>query len=64
MKTTFNEDLELAKSGKWDEAWKVAQQDEDLNPGVTKEQWIAFAKNVILQREEHEKQVMPEAYYS
>ena len=51
MKTTLNQALEIAETGNWDKAWKVAQEDEGLNPTTTKAQWIAFAKNAIARRE-------------
>jgi len=47
MKLTFVEATEILKTGNEQAAWELAQQDEGLLPGVTKEQWLAFAYNVI-----------------
>ena len=50
MKTTLNQALEILKNGNEQEAWEVAQQDEGLNEGVTKEQWLEFAYGVLARR--------------
>jgi len=47
---TLNQALEILENGNEDKAWEVAQQDEGLNAGVTKEQWLAFAYKVIENR--------------
>ncbi len=56
MKTTLNQALEILKNGNEQEAWEVAQQDEGLNEGVTKEQWLDFANKAIARREAEENQ--------
>ena len=41
---TANQARDILKNEKnEDKAWKAAQQDEGLNEGVTKEQWLAWA---------------------
>ena len=47
MKTTLIEAKEIAKTGNMDKAWEVAKQDEGLNEGVTKEQWIDWMHNLL-----------------
>jgi hypothetical protein len=47
MKRTFNEAKSLASSGKWHEAWKVAQADEGLNHGVTFEEWKTYLQGKL-----------------
>ncbi len=57
MKLTFIEAVEELKIGNEQTAWELAQQDDGLLPGTTKEQWLAFANNVIendkLRSDEH-----------
>ena len=55
MKMTLNEALELAKAGKWDEAWKVAKRDEGLPAETTFEQWREFAVRALARREEESR---------
>ena len=47
MKLTFIEATEILKTGNEQAAWEMAQQDDGLLPGVTQEQWLAFAYGVI-----------------
>ena len=49
-KMNLNEALEILGNGNEDKAWEVAQQDEGLNEGVTKEQWLDFAYKAIERR--------------
>ena len=51
MNMTLNQALETAKSGNWEKAWEIAQQDEGLLPTVKKETWVEFAKKAIARRE-------------
>lgn len=50
MKITFNQAVEILMAGDENKAWEVAQQDDGLLPGVTREQWLEFAKGVIERR--------------
>ena len=52
MVTTLNQALEIAKTGNWNQAWEIAQQDEGMLPGTKKEAWIDFAKKALIRREE------------
>lgn len=47
MTRTHNEAIALFQAGSIDKAWEIAQKDEGLNEGVTKEQWTAFASRSI-----------------
>lgn len=47
---TFTTALELLKNGNEDAAWAVAQMDEGMNPGVTKEAFLAYAERCIEQQ--------------
>lgn len=49
MHLTHLDAMALARAGDWDGAWQMAQQDDGLLPEVTREQWIAFARNLIAQ---------------
>jgi hypothetical protein len=46
----FNQSIELAAAGKWDDAWLVARSDDGLAEGVTREQWTAYAIKCIRNR--------------
>ena len=59
MKLTFVEATEILKTGNEQAAWELAQQDDGLLPGTTKEQWLAMAYNVI---EQDAKRADREAY--
>ncbi len=50
MRTTLNDALEMAKIGDWNRAWVIAQQDDGLLEGVTKERWIQWAKKILCER--------------
>ncbi len=44
MKMTFIDAVKiLAKGGGEDEAWELAQKDQGLKKGTTKEEWLNFA---------------------
>ncbi len=58
MHITLNEALDALRTGDEDTAWEIAQQDEGLNPGVTKEQWLAWAYKIPW--EGNWEQVLPE----
>lgn len=47
MTRTHNEAIALLQTGNVDKAWEVAQKDEGLNKGVTKEVWVVFAERCI-----------------
>jgi len=47
MTRTHNEAIALFQAGNIDKAWEVAQKDEGLNEGVTKEAWVSFATRSI-----------------
>ena len=59
MKLTFVEATEILKTGNEQAAWELAQQYDGLLPGVTKDQWLAMAYNVI---EQDAKRADREAY--
>ncbi len=47
MKLTLNDALTELKNGNVDSAWEIAQQDDGLNKGVTKEDWLSFAYKTL-----------------
>lgn len=47
MKLTFIEAVQTLKTGNEQAAWEIAQQDDGLLTGITKEQWLTFAYGVI-----------------
>lgn len=54
MKTTYIEAKKVAETGDFDKAWEIAQQDEGLRSGVTKEQWVEFVTNAIQSEREQD----------
>ena len=50
MNMTHNEAIAILANGDEDKAWEVAQKDEGLLSGVTKEQWLTFAYKCIENR--------------
>lgn len=64
MNTTLNQALEQGEQGNWDAAWELAQQDDGLLAGVSREDWFRFAVNAIRRRAEEHSYTMPAAYYS
>jgi hypothetical protein len=50
MKLTLNDALAELKNGNVSTAWEIAQQDEGLNEGITKEAWLEFAYKTLESR--------------
>lgn len=55
MEKTLNEALRHGKDGNWNKAWEVAQKDDGLLEGTTKDEWIEFAKAAIERRAKEEE---------
>ncbi len=52
MTMTHNQAIKEFKDGNIDIAWEIAIQDEGLLPGVSKADWIKFAKGCVAQEEQ------------
>ena len=52
---TFNQAIELLKLGDEDAAWKIAKVDSGLCIDTTKEAWLKYAKQAILNRSHEER---------
>jgi hypothetical protein len=50
MTTTFNQALKVLNNGNEHYAWEIAKKDDSLEPSITKEQWLSFAKNALIRR--------------
>jgi TctA family transporter len=50
----LNQALAELEAGNEAIAWTIAKMDEGLLPGVTKAQWLAFARKAIADRKERE----------
>lgn len=51
---TLNRALDVLKNGDEDGAWEIAKKDTGLNDGVTKAEWLDFARKAIERRKQEE----------